>query len=134
METKIRKSRNTRQRQIILEELAKVKTHPTAAELYEIVRKKIPNVSLGTVYRNLEFLSERGNILKLDIAGKQRRYDGCISTHYHVRCKKCDKVADISLDSEIQSDFKKIEDKTGFKIDGHTLEFTGLCRNCKQNK
>ena len=70
------KSRMTHQRRIILEELRNTRSHPTADEVYEIVRKRIPKISLGTVYRNLELLSESGVIQKLEIGGTQKRFDG----------------------------------------------------------
>ena len=69
-------TRMTRQRAVILEELRKVKTHPTADELYSIVRERLPRISLGTVYRNLDFLTESKEILKLESAGSIRRFDG----------------------------------------------------------
>ncbi|MCJ7604005.1 MAG: transcriptional repressor, partial [Desulfobulbaceae bacterium] len=70
------KLRMTKQRQVILEELRKVKTHPTADDMYQMLRKKMPKISLGTVYRNLEILSESGIIQKLDVGGTQKRFDG----------------------------------------------------------
>ena len=73
-DTKLR--RNTPQRRIILEELCAVTTHPTAGELYGIVRRRLPRVSLGTVYRNLEVLYANGVINKLDYAGAEARFDG----------------------------------------------------------
>ena len=63
----------TKQRKVILEELRKLKTHPSADEIYNIVRERLPRISLGTVYRNLEILSDAGVILKLDVAGSQKR-------------------------------------------------------------
>ena len=69
-------TRMTRQRMVILEELRKVKTHPTADELYAMVRTRMPRISLGTVYRNLDFLTESKEILKLESAGSIRRFDG----------------------------------------------------------
>ena len=91
------KLRMTKQRQVILEELRKVKTHPTADDMYQMLRKKMPKISLGTVYRNLEILSESGIIQKLDVGGTQKRFDGDISIHSHVRCVDCGRVGDIDL-------------------------------------
>ena len=70
------KTRMTNQRRVILEELRKVHTHPTVDELYTIVKARMPHISLGTVYRNLDLLTETGEVLKLDSAGSMRRYDG----------------------------------------------------------
>ena len=82
-------TRMTRQRAVILEELRKVKTHPTADELYSIVRERLPRISLGTVYRNLDFLADTGEIRRLEAAGTTKRFDGDISWHQHVRCIHC---------------------------------------------
>ena len=71
--------RTTRQRQVILEELQKLQSHPTAAALYEIVRRRVPKISLGTVYRNLELLARTGLIRKLEFAGAEARFDGNVS-------------------------------------------------------
>jgi Fur family ferric uptake transcriptional regulator len=66
----------TRQRKVILEELRNVDTHPSADEIYEMVRKRLPHISLGTVYRNLEILSETGAIQKLELGCAQKKFDG----------------------------------------------------------
>jgi Fur family ferric uptake transcriptional regulator len=84
----------TRQRQIILEELRKADTHPSADEVYETVRKRLPRISLGTVYRNLEILSELGEIQKLELGGDLKRFDRKPNKHYHIRCMNCGRVDD----------------------------------------
>lgn len=124
------KLRMTAQRQVILEELQKLKSHPTAAELCQIVRRRLPRISLGTVYRNLEILSRTGIIQRLDIAGVEMRFDGDTSNHYHVRCKSCGAVADLemTLVSNLEAEAEALSD---FKITGHRVEFEGLCPNCQ---
>ncbi|MGD9581716.1 MAG: transcriptional repressor [Vampirovibrionia bacterium] len=116
----------TPQRMIILEELSKLKSHPTADQLYELVRKKMPKVSLGTVYRNLEYLSKEGVIQKLESGSGQKRFDYNEKQHYHIRCVECDRIDDleIPIDKEIE---KKIIEATSFKVLSHNLEFTGIC-------
>ena len=84
--------RMTRQREVILEELRKVNTHPSADEVYEMVRKRLPRISLGTVYRNLEILSESGDIQKLEPGCTLKRFDGNPSEHSHIRCIRCDRI------------------------------------------
>ena len=128
------KHRNTHQRQIILDELSKLKTHPSAAELYEIVRRKVPNISLGTIYRNLEFLSESGQIKKLTLTGEQARFDGDISSHLHVRCDVCGRVDDFEY--EVGDPVAESPNKLrGYKINGCRMEFYGICPDClKKNK
>lgn len=123
------KLRITKQRQLILEELKKVVSHPTADEIYQMVRERMPRVSLGTVYRNLETLSDRGVILKLELAGTQRRYDATTANHYHIRCNKCGCVEDLSMKC-----FDNLEGEargaTAFAVTGHRLEFDGVCPRC----
>jgi len=121
--------RNTKPRKVILEELKKVTTHPTADEIYNMVRERLPHVSLGTVYRNLEVMSESGMVLKLEMAGTQRRYDGTADNHYHVRCMMCGRVDDlpIKLLNGIEREAREV---SAYEISGHQLEFTGLCPAC----
>ncbi len=78
-----KRQRNTQQRQVILEELQKLTSHPTVAEVYEIVRKRLSKISLGTVYRNLELLAQNRTIQKLDISGTEARFDGNPERHWH---------------------------------------------------
>ena len=76
--------RMTRQREIILQELRKVTSHPSADEIYLMVRKVMPKISIGTVYRNLELLFQRGLVAKIEISGSQMRFDGNPQKHYHI--------------------------------------------------
>ena len=121
--------RMTRQRKVILEELCKVDTHPSADEVYAMVRKRLPRISLGTVYRNLEILAERGQIQKLEPGGTLKRFDGKTESHYHLRCIRCDRMIDAPVDFDvmIKHDLKSATD---FKIIGHKLEFIGICPEC----
>ncbi|WP_163338043.1 Fur family transcriptional regulator [Desulfopila sp. IMCC35008] len=123
--------RLTTQRQIILEELGKVTSHPTANEVYDMVRKRLPRIGLGTVYRNLELLAESGVILKLEVGGTQKRFDATVEPHYHIRCAQCGKVDDIEIPVQEQ-----IEDAahqaSSYEILGHHIEFSGICNSCQQ--
>jgi len=123
--------RMTRQRKVILEELRKVKTHPSADEVYEMVRKRLPRISLGTVYRNLEILSESGDIQKLEPGCSLKRFDGDTSEHFHIRCVRCDRIADAPL-PDLKVDLEGVN-PTDFKITGHRLEFLGVCPECSDN-
>lgn len=125
--------RLTKQRQLILDELCNLTSHPTADELYYLLRKKMPKISLGTVYRNLDLLSEQGVIQKLDVGGTQKRFDGNAATHYHVRCIKCGRVDDLNMSPDIGIE-KEASKLTDFKILKHTLEFAGLCPRCNSGK
>jgi len=120
----------TRQRRIIMEELKKLDTHPTAYEVYESVRKRLPKISLGTVYRNLEILSVFRMIQKLETAGTQKRFDGVTANHYHVRCTNCGRVADVPV-ALIPTIDQIAAGASDFEILWHRLEFGGLCPQCR---
>lgn len=123
--------RLTTQRQIILEELAKVKTHPTASELYDMVRKRLPRIGLGTVYRNLELMAENGMILKLEVGGTQKRFDATTDTHYHIRCSSCGRVDDIDT-PVLEELVKEAAASSSYLVLGHHVEFSGICPSCQK--
>jgi Fur family ferric uptake transcriptional regulator len=123
------KLRMTRQRKVILDELRKVQTHPSADAVYERVRRRLPHISLGTVYRNLEILAESGEIQKLDLGCKQKRFDGQAGRHFHIRCIRCERVADAPSALNVAIDYS-LEGAADFKIIGYNLEFTGICSVC----
>ncbi len=125
--------RITNQREIILEELKKTKSHPTADELFELVRKRLPRISLATVYRNLEQLSDAGIINKIEYGSRQKRFDGDVSPHSHVFCIRCGKIADIKTAQDINLK-KIIQDTKGYKIFGERLQFMGLCPQCQEEE
>lgn len=126
------KLRMTRQRRVILEELRKSKMHPTADALYDIVRKRLPRISLGTVYRNLEILTALGEIQTLELSGNQKRYDGDPCKHYHIRCIHCGSVENAPIAPLLQLE-DKLYGSTVYNIIGHRLEFLGLCPECSKN-
>lgn len=131
MKNKTRKFSNTQQRRIILDELRKTETHPSADELYEAVRRRIPQVSLGTVYRNLNLMSQNGQIRKLELSARQKRFDGRIDEHYHIRCPSCGSVRDLES-SEINHIDRHLNDLLeNDKIQGYRLELIGKCSKCK---
>lgn len=121
--------RSTNQRQIILEELRKA-NHPTACELYDRVRRRLPRIGLGTIYRNLDVMADCGLVLKLEVGGSQKRFDALTEPHYHIRCARCNKVDDIDVDV-IQDIAQAAAEKTSYRILGHHVEFTGLCPKCQ---
>jgi len=129
----LKRHRMTPQRSIILEEVCKNNTHPSADEIYERVRKRLPRISLGTVYRNLDILCAQGKIHKLELSGAMKRYDGIPTRHYHIRCLNCGRVDDAPI-----APLNQLEDDlygaTVFEIIGHNLEFTGLCPDCSKKK
>lgn len=123
--------RMTQQRRVILEELRKAKSHSSADEVYEMVRKRLPRISLGTVYRNLETLSELGEIRKLELGGTTKRFDWDPSMHYHILCVNCGRVDDAPVAPLNQLE-NELYGATVFTIIGHRLQFTGLCPECSK--
>ena len=121
--------RSTLQRQVVLDELRKLTSHPTAVELHEIARRRLPKLSLGTVYRNLELLARTGAIRKLEIGGCETRYDGDLDRHYHVRCIRCGRVDDMhGLPAVAQEGVSA--NANGYDVIGHHLDFVGICPVC----
>ena len=125
--------RMTSQREIILEELKKTTSHPTADELYLQVKKRLPRISLATVYRNLEKMAELGLIQKIEAAGSQMRFDGNPEFHYHIRCIHCGKVDDLSIEpiEAIEELTKAKGEINGYKLLSYKLEFIGICPKCQ---
>ena len=121
----------TQQRKEILDVLKKIDTHPTADEIYDRVKQKLPRISLGTVYRNLEVLSELGEIQTLELSGSLKRFDWDPQKHYHIRCVRCDRVENAPLAPMNQLE-NKLYQSTVFEIIGHNLEFIGLCPECTE--
>ncbi|MFH1775631.1 MAG: transcriptional repressor [Chloroflexota bacterium] len=123
-------SRKSRQKECILRVLKATKSHPGAEWLYQEARKEIPNLSLGTVYRNLRLLTHEGKISEVGLAGALTRYDGNIENHYHFRCEQCDSIFD--LDEPVNTKLnQKIARGSGLKVSHHRLEFRGLCMGCQ---
>ena len=126
------KRRSTRQRRVILAELRSARTHPTAAELHRQVRKRLPRISLGTVYRNLEVLCEDGLARKLFLAGADARYDGLTDAHDHLRCTGCGTLQDFPGGSrDVRPALPR--EAAGFLIQGYRLEYHGLCAACRSH-
>ncbi len=119
----------TKQRQVILEELQKLHTHPTAADLYHIVCQRLPRISLGTVYRNLELLVDSGVARKIQIGGREARFDATLNGHDHIFCIRCSRVDDLpdlpaAREDVVQADVR------GWQIRERRIEFAGICPDC----
>jgi Fur family peroxide stress response transcriptional regulator len=122
--------RDTKQRKAILKVLRNTKSHPTADQVYDEVRKDIPNISKGTVYRNLQVLQQDGVISVLNVNGIQSRYEEKQESHYHFRCETCGRVFDLDEPAVDELD-DRVAKKTGFKVSHHQMEFRGLCKECQ---
>jgi Fur family peroxide stress response transcriptional regulator len=125
-------TRKSIHRDAILRVINNTTTHPGADWIYDQVRKEIPNISLGTVYRNLKLLAQAGKIKELDIPGISSRFDGRTSNHHHLICEECGRIFDMdeSVDRTMEI---RIAQKTGFKVKMQYLKFIGLCSDCQKN-
>ncbi len=123
--------RNTNQRKLILNLMNKNYTHPTADEIYELARKHDSHISKGTVYRNLNFLCQTGEIVKINVPDGPDHYDATLKEHYHFCCKNCGKMTDIPGNIKIKGDatLEKMEND-GFLITEKNLVFMGFCPDC----
>ncbi|MFP4014878.1 MAG: transcriptional repressor [Chitinispirillaceae bacterium] len=122
--------RKSRQRERILEVLQETDSHPTADWIYRKLKDEIPELSLGTVYRNLKVLMSQGLILKLPFGSTYDRYDGQTTPHSHLICERCGYVEDIEL-PEYSEMKEKIEKMSSFTVTHHRVDFLGLCKTCK---
>jgi len=125
--------KHSRQRDSIKAFLQARHDHPTADMVYNSIREEFPNISLGTVYRNLNLLVELGEVRKLTFGDGRDHFDWDTSPHYHFICKHCDAVMDFPMEP-----FTEAESLTGIceigEITGHTVYFQGICRNCLSKK
>ena len=121
-----RQPRKAPRRLEILAELRAAHDHPTATALYERLRPRLPHLSLGTVYRNLEALAAEGAIRKLAAPGSTACFDGASEAHDHARCRSCGEVADIAPVGPATAP----ELPAGFQLEGWRLEYIGICARC----
>jgi Fur family ferric uptake transcriptional regulator len=123
----------TLQRRVVIGAITASPDHLTPAELYRKVHKEHPNIGLTTIYRTLEILARLELICELHAGGRGRSYTiGAPEHHHHIICTGCGAVVDFSGHHLSQLE-ARLSRETGFEINGHLLEFTGRCRNCRQN-
>jgi len=116
---------------VILEELRRCGNHPGADEVYLRVRKRLPRISLGTVYRNLELMASKGMIRLLNTGSGHKRFDPVVEEHWHFRCSTCGKIEDIPFAvelPELDADHPWVRER---KIAGSRPEYFGLCPECR---
>ncbi|MBW2086373.1 MAG: transcriptional repressor, partial [Deltaproteobacteria bacterium] len=115
----------TPQRQAIIKCLRQSKSHPTADEVFQTVRRQLPRISLGTVYRNLELLTENGFIKKYEQGGSLRRYEGNLDKHFHIRCVSCGRLDDAPIEpfDFLENSLQGVSD---YQILGCQVVFEGL--------
>ncbi len=119
----------SRQREAILSVISSTDTHPTADWIYSETRKIIPNISLGTVYRNLSELRKSGEILSVDVGDGKEHFDFDTSPHFHLTCKCCGKIIDARLKND---PMEILQENYGFKAETLSFVVYGYCENCKK--
>lgn len=124
--------RNTIQRSLVFEAVNRLQCHATADEIYEDIVREHPHISRATVYRNLNMLSETGEIRKLEMPGGADRFDHICRDHCHVRCEKCCRVFDVDMDFVAGLE-KNIRDSRGFEFTGYDIIFRGICPRCRDD-
>ena len=123
----------SKQRELILQTVTQNPIHPTADAVYEQVRRENPKISLGTVYRNLNFLSELGILRKIPMPVGSDRFDGRLDEHYHMICDCCGRVFVVERDFLQEMD-RQIMLRQGFRVLGRHLLLTGVCRECQEKQ
>ncbi|MBS5151008.1 MAG: transcriptional repressor [Butyricicoccus pullicaecorum] len=119
----------TKQRQLIIRAVRESNRHPTADEIFQTIRCKLPSISLATVYRNLNLLAERGEIRKLSMPAMPDRFDWKLEPHDHLMCNSCNQVFDFYLSTDLKS---QISQSCGdAQIDGYVLVAHGICPHCR---
>ncbi len=121
----------SKQREAILNALRSTDTHPTASEVYATVRKTLPNISLGTVYRNLDALAKEGDILTISVGDGNSHFDGDNSNHIHLHCKECGKIFDLPMTDDIVGEGVY---EMGFSPEKIVCVVYGICCDCKVKK
>ena len=119
----------SRQREMILNQVKNFPVHPTADEVYTALKKDNPELSLGTVYRNLNLLSELGQLKKIHIDNAKERYDARTDRHSHLLCTVCNRVFDIT-DDALNGIEARISEKYGYIVEDVSLNIKGRCAEC----
>ncbi len=122
-------TRKSRQRESMLEVLRQTRSHPTAKWLFDRVRRQFPNLSLGTVYRNLGILVKQGLVSRLDFGNGLDRFEAATLPHHHFVCESCGRITDLDLPVD-QSLTQKLQKATGYAATRHEIRLYGLCEKC----
>jgi Fe2+ or Zn2+ uptake regulation protein len=122
----------TPQRLEIIHLLAGDTSHPSAPDVLKRARKRVPKISMSTVYYTLDMLKREGLIRELEFYEKDNRYDITISDHINLICKKCGKIEDFTETPPFSPEM--IEEQTGFRPEGMRFEYYGYCKGCRDKK
>ena len=129
-----RTTRYSKKRAAILSAIRGTDCHPSAEWVYQTLKPSHPDLSLGTVYRNLVFFQERGDIRSVGVVRGQERFDGITTPHSHFICRHCGAVMDLSRTELSDRIDRDVSEKYGLMVDRHELTFHGLCPTCIHNQ
>ncbi|MGM0652499.1 MAG: Fur family transcriptional regulator [Bacillota bacterium] len=124
-----RRYKRSRQREYLYKLLQSTDKHPTASWLYDQLKPDFANLSMGTVYRNINILIDQNLIQKIEAGSSFDRYDANTEQHYHFFCQKCEAVSDIPLEI-FENLNKEVSETTGYQVENHRLDFYGICLEC----
>ena len=105
--------------------------HPTAEEVYNRIVLDYPDISKGTVYRNLNSLVDSGLLRRVSVPSSADRYDHMLTKHYHVQCMKCHRFMNVDDLDYFQDLDDKIAQMTGYRMENHNIVFQGICPECQ---
>jgi len=125
-----RTRRSTLQRQLVHRIIEESRDHPTALTVYERAREKMPSISLGTVYRNLQLLVGQRMLLERKIGNRPARYESNRHRHYHIYCMECGALEDLSVPYQETLD-RRVQKIVRYKLQEHRMEFYGICPRCQ---
>ena len=126
--------RNTIQRQLVIAAVRFLADHPTAEEVYDRITMEYPDISKGTVYRNLNSLVESGLLGKVSVPSGADRFDHILAKHYHIKCTHCGKYMNVEDLDYFQDLDQKVAAVTHYKMEHHDIVFSGLCPECQKLK
>lgn len=126
-----RRENFSRKRTAILNTLQETTVHPTADWVYSKLKPRYPDLSLGTVYRNLKKFCETGKAVSIGVIGGQEHFDGNTSPHAHFVCTGCGSVLDVFEEFIRAEQLEKLSGNTGFKVESSSILFTGTCCACQ---
>ena len=123
--------RESRQRRLVFEVVHRSRKHPTAQQVFDQARRRIPSISLGTVYRNLRRLEEQGRLKESKIGNRPARFEACRQRHYHIWCVECGRLEDLALPYQNALD-RRVQRLVRYRLQEHRMEFYGICPECRR--
>ena len=125
-----RRLRSSSQRSLVHQIVVAAPDHPTAQAVFERARKRMPAISLGTVYRNLQLLVEQDLLLERKVGSRPARYEANRFRHYHICCSRCGALEDLSVPYQELLD-RRVQKLVRYKLQEHRMEFYGICPQCQ---